>query len=166
MTDRIQFLQAIQTWIDVLEREGSPLDPSRFLTDAQHSLRGGLLEYLMKGNEPHEHPPPLYYSRPWHQLIDDGGYEGPLEVWRLHEKWGSDCDAPDEVIIGQHGWQLLEILGESKYRIQWTGRPKLDEDGEIVGWTGLRDEKPRLGIWQIEKIREVKHFTVWRLQPE
>ena len=144
-------LRAVERWLVVRAREGCPVEPGRLVVEAEHSIRGGLLGYILAGHEPHEHPPPLHYSRPWHALIDAGGLEGRIEAWRLHERWSADCGRPDAIVIAQHRWHLVETLGADDYRIEWRA------DGKTS----------RLGTWRITRTGEDERGrATWHLRPE
>ena len=74
-----------------------------------------LIYWILEGNEPLEHPPPKYMSRPWHSLIAEG--EGEL------------LDPPrqffDDVwVIGQDTkWRLLEER-ESSWVLEYPNHGK------------------------------------------
>lgn len=148
-------VQAIGKWMRVRETteygKKRPLDTARtFDLEATHSLRGGLLAYILDGNEPHEHPPPLYMSRPWHHLIDQGaeGVKGHMPVWRKEDLM------PGKVSIGQHAWDFVEELGENDwvirypnlplYRITRHPDPEWDQPDDSFGLWHLRPYVPEL----------------------
>lgn len=149
-----KFLAAIEAWLRVRAREGCPVEPDRFATEAEHSLRGGLLGYILDGHAPHEHPPPRAYSRPWHALIDAGGVDDVLEAWRLHDKWGADCGRPDAIVICQHRWHLVEALGPDDWLVEW-------RDDNRPGAPSHH------GTWRITRSGETaRGRATWHLRPD
>jgi hypothetical protein len=100
-------------------------DPRRFLIEADHSLRGGLLgRMLLDGKDPLPRPPPNNLSRPWYHLVETGQGEA-IEVWSLSAKLASrDPQSGDAVTVDQGGdWTLVEIHGENDWTIAHPGVP-------------------------------------------
>jgi len=116
-----------------------PLDKGIFLVEADHSFRGGLLGYIVAGNEPHPVPPPRYYSRPAHWLVDAGpeGVQDKLAISKLPWK--------DNLLgVGHDAWEIVEEQAEGDYII------KYDENGL---WRATMIEAPEsdhsLGVWHL-----------------
>jgi len=127
-------IKAIAKWMEIRAKHsyrGHDIStPRGFMIEADHSMRGGLLGWLLAGNEPSEEPPASCYSRPWHQLWADGKAAGRACI---HGQG-------DRVLIFQHGWTLdsetdagLLIRprpGGSRWLLTITGEP--DVYGEVA----------------------------------
>lgn len=131
-------LRAIGQWLAVRATEGKPVAPRDFAVDAEHSMRGGLLERLLAGKGPLIYPPPLFMSRPWYEIVDAGaeGLRGEVEVWAAADKGERIVEVLGDVLhIGQHPWAILERRpreeGPPEYLIEWRGK---EADGGPSRW--------------------------------
>lgn len=115
--EAMDLLHSMRLW-EAIKSKHSDSGPSggSLITDALHSLRGGLLGRLyMEGKDPLPHPPPLHMSRPWYGLCEGKRrYRGIMEVWHKPHRH------KDKVFIGQHPWDLVETKG----RHDWIVRPE------------------------------------------
>ncbi len=93
----IQFgVACVLRWLEIC-RKGN--DARSIITINAH--KSALLKRLLDGKEPLPVAPPLSFSYPWYDLIEDG-YDEPLEVWKL-----SRPGEPDKIVINQHRWPLV-----------------------------------------------------------
>jgi|TARA_R100000656_G_scaffold104176_1_gene75990 hypothetical protein len=125
LTDN-NFLNSVILWMEVVHSEGK-LNLDNLRNDASHSLRGGLLRYILDGNSPWRVPPPLYMSRPWYGLFDSGKdlLATRMEVWKMSDK-GWTCENADKtVVIGQSRWDVVEEHGTG----DWTLTPSEGNGG-------------------------------------
>jgi len=121
-------LEAIARWMELREQGGySPvIDRKRFLIEAEHSLRGGLLyRLLIEEKEPLEHTPPLAFSRPWYSLIEDG--EAVVEKDLVY---GGVME--DTIAICQHQWHIVKKDQDGSYLVRW--RPGKDGRSHWGEW--------------------------------
>jgi len=105
-------VETIARWMELRAQGGyEPLSTSReFLSEATHSLKGGLLQRLLvEGKEPLEHTPPLAFSRPWYELIENGEVVVEKDLVTLGDQ---------AVTICKHQWEILEQQ-EGAYTICW-----------------------------------------------
>lgn len=109
-------------WLEVREEHESGDLPGlhRLKYDAGHSLRGGLLDWMIRGNEPLEQPPPRFMSRPWHDVVDSGEAvvdEVAVNFWEADDTLFLDFDHVD---IGQYPWRILETVEPNDvYLVSW-----------------------------------------------
>jgi hypothetical protein len=98
-------LRAVGRWMQVRADEGHVVTPGGFAIDAEHSMRGGLLERLIEGKEPLAAPPPCAMSRPWYGLFDagDAGLTGGMEIWDAAPK-----GLGEYLVIWQTMWVIVE----------------------------------------------------------
>lgn len=106
----VEMLSALLKWAKVRLDEGfmSKEEHDAFRRalwlDAEHSLRGGLLERLyVHEEEPLPDPPPKFMSRPWYGVVTGEGEN----IWTL-EVWVDERGDEPELVVGQHAWKLLE----------------------------------------------------------
>lgn len=107
-------VEAIARWMELREQGGyDPLQTSgKFRLEAEHSLRGGLLQRLLvERKEPLEYTPPLAFSRPWYGLIESG--EAVVEEMFVHP--GIERDT---LAICQHQWHVVSREGDN-YTLVW-----------------------------------------------
>lgn len=146
-------LRELTTWMEVREEElgeRAKIHGARhFHTEADHSLRGGLLGYLVRGGIPHEHPPPKALSRPWHDLIDAGpeGLKGVMMIWRPFRDRLS--------ILHDAGWKIIKPLSEEVVE---------REPGHLLVTEYLL-EYDRLGLWRLSLIEKGELEPEWWLRP-
>lgn len=134
-------IEIIARWMELREQGGyDPLqDSRRFRLEAEHSLRGGLLQRLLvEDKEPLEHTPPLAFSRPWYGLIENG--EAVIEKMFVYAGIEKDTMA-----ICQHQWHVYGKDGED-FLLKW--RP---------GKTG----ESHWGKWRL-----VKNIDCWTLRQD
>ena len=133
--EMVSFLKAIQTWLQICERQGKPVDPDQFYTLALHS---SLLRRLMAGKPALPHPPPVYFSQPYYELIESGF--GVVNMF-LFKNPSTGEIVP---IVGQNmGWKLEQM----------------NEDGSLVisypnygTWDAvLKDKTPLEEMWSIKR---------------
>jgi hypothetical protein len=139
-------IAVIHRWWQIREAseyEGRITNAQTFLLEADHSMRGGLLERLMDGKEPLRHPPPCKLSRPWYGLIDAG--EGhAMEVWSLPALRGQqEPKVGDPVVVDQHdGWSLVAIHDVDDWSISyphWGTWRATRLETETMAWKLVRE---------------------------
>jgi len=145
--DTHKIIEIVARWMELREQGGyAPLQDGRtFRMEADHSLRGGLLERLLiHGKEPLQHTPPLHFSRPWYSLIE----KGEAVVEDMFVSGGLETDT---LSICQHQWHVLRREGDD-YLVSW--RP--DKSGESH-W-GLWRVTKNSDSWVLSRTEE--HFDV------
>lgn len=118
-----QVMAAIKKWESVRLAEGYDTEPLSqgpgriFNMEADHSVRGGLLGYLLEGHEPHPKPPPRAYSRPWHYLIDQGEAKvSEITCWSDLPVFRDDPISSGVVSICQSSeWRRVQILAPTDW---------------------------------------------------
>lgn len=140
-------------WLAVRAREGCPIAPDsrhRLDIEVDHSLRGGLLGWLLSGHAPLPHPPPLCMSRPWHKLIVNGGApDSRMDAGaRFDRAYGEPV-----VIVWQHAWRVLEEAEDGSLFV--TPFNTAPPGGGAGPW----------GRWQLRKLSADRTFAHWSLLP-
>lgn len=130
------------TWWKTRDKEGHTLTPDSFEIEADHSLRGGLLGWILDGRKPQPVPPPLFLSRPWHTLIESGeATVSGFLVWKF-KKMPARRDS-DVVVIGQSPeWHIVEerdngvmlLRNKRPEHGQWLATPSYQNGSEPAFW--------------------------------
>ena len=109
----------IRLWLEIREQEGYelPKTGSDFDMEADHSLRGGLLGWLVAGNKPLPNPPPVSFSRPWHDLVAKGRDEGFMDVYPMSPEQSQAYGLDRMLNLNQRLWVLEEEVAENHYVI-------------------------------------------------
>jgi len=123
MTDeQREVLEKVKQWLRVrIEHQGAPQEVKdvwqQLTADIDHS---SLLERLLDGKEPLEVPPPLAFSYPWYDLVENGSVEGGFEVAIYPEGVPSIQLQFPAANIAQGIWHIIETVEEDKeYVVEW-----------------------------------------------
>lgn len=145
--DASHMILAISKWLMVRKLENKEVPTEYFLIEAEHSVRGGLLGYILEGNVPWKVAPPIAHSRPWYGLFEAGlePIEGELDVWSLRER-GFDKAG---LVIAQGEWDIVEELGDD----EWVATPAERNGGG-----------PTCGQWHVKILDKEGFWPRVRLQ--
>lgn len=125
-------LRSIQKWLEVCEANGKPISPQQFYTAAVHS---SLLRRIMSGKDPLPHPPPIYFSQPAYELVEQG--RGVVNMFLFKSP-----DGDIRPVVGQSlGWNLDAV----------------NEDGSIV------ISYPNWGVWDAKLKEKTPYEELWSI---
>lgn len=136
----IDLFSSIQRWLEIREQEGKPVLPEHFQSEADNSLHGGLLSWILSSRLPFHHLHPLNQQIPVVDLHLHRGFVGEVEIHKYN----------DTVIIAQNRWQLLSEQPGPVYIIEWN-QPK--------------HQKRPWGRWRVVRVGDGVIFNRWRLEP-
>jgi len=140
MTDeQREVLEKVKQWLRVrIEHQDAPQEVKdvwqQLTADIDHSA---LLGRLLDGKEPLDIPPPLSYSYPWYELVENGSVEGGFEVGIYPDGVPIFQLQFPAAHIAQGIWHILEIIDEDKeYIVEWP------QTGLRCRLTNTRDARP------------------------
>lgn len=109
-------IQCLIDWLRIRESEGKSFPTS--IQDLSDQIdHSALLERLMLGKGHLNEPPPLSFSRPWYQLIDEGTITAD-EVY-FGDQFIRQVFGGDTIMINQAPWRIVESIDENTYIISY-----------------------------------------------
>lgn len=162
--EAMEFARHVAKWLRIRKMEGYPLpeDGSAFEVEADHSLRGGLLGWLVLGHEPFENPPPVSYSRPWYELVANGEATS-MDVWVDGANGKKPVFQKPTVVIDQSPWLIVEDRCRT---IRVEGQTEL-----IIAQINKGTPVPEWGLWELSFVgrderlpADSRHGEIWRLK--
>lgn len=141
-------IECLIEWLRIREREGVPFPTSllEFVTDIDHSA---LLQRLAKGKEPLPAPPPLSFSYPWYELMEQG-YAEPIDVW-VGDKTTNEMFGYRAIVINQTPWKVVEQTSDEEYILTYGE----NSPNYRLLVSGVSDRPGLDGtdkVWRLEKI--------------
>lgn len=121
---------ALEAMLEALRDEGGRYTQEIFASEASSSPEdlarcaldhSSLVYWLVEGNEPLEHPPPKYMSRPWHDLIADGEgviLDKPFQMMPGSGRWVIGQDARWTLIEEREGSWVLEFPNHGQWIVE------------------------------------------------
>lgn len=104
-----QFGRAFDHWLQILRKERREVHLSHISVDLDHSA---LFRRLLKGERVYSSPPPLAYSYPWYDLLEESGPQA-CEFWIGGE---GDYLEPNTPVINQSAkWRIEEKRSDTEY---------------------------------------------------
>lgn len=164
-------IDCVYRWLEIRYVNGQDIgDVLGLRIDADHS---GLLQRLLKGEEPTAEAPPLAYSYPWVEVIQTGRGD-PFEVYEAHPE--GVVFPKDSIVIDQTWWPVLEKLGDDNWIVTYrtpdieriareradgtwarergVGIPKKNSASRWrVYTTGQNPKSPERKAWVIERLQ-------------
>jgi hypothetical protein len=95
-----------------------------------------LLVRLLSGRDPLPEPPPLAFSYPWYQLIEQGWDEGYMDIGVYPEGVPVYQDEQPSIMICQARWLIEEKVSATEWIVAWepTGlRARLEITDDVGG---------------------------------
>jgi hypothetical protein len=108
--------ECLVEWLRVREQEGKPFpsDVSQFITELDHSA---LLERLVRGKRPLPTRPPLSFSYPWYELLEEGAADAS-DVTICNQQQNDLYGFP-AMVINQGIWRIVQKTGDNEYLVTY-----------------------------------------------
>lgn len=154
MPNRALSIDNLLDWLSIRDKQGikMPTDLSQLICDIDHSL---LLSRIGDKKKIFEYPPPVIYSSPWYEVLENDFLE--FEGWDINlypedriSKDFADVDGGQVVYLGQHLWQVIEFKTPDEVYIKYDSKSpyifllqKLDKIREQTGNSYFRISRIR-----------------------